>query len=451
VTTRRALALPLLLAAAAPAARADEIRWRDPQTCETKTEKVAEVVAETWVEVSARTKERGGVDKRIPARLIVDIVRPADDAQATRFAEAVGDLLRGRFAEARSGFAAISGGGPKVTEQGQRVFVPFNASDVPGKAPKWHAEYAHYYYAEAAWREAVRRGRDKQGLEEALRALVADEPAPKPDPKDKEKKDPPVGEKGFLARFAVGKSRFYPDAMLLKARVLQDLGRSDEALKAYDELYAKAIELPIGARWAYEAKVGPGRLAEARGAAADAETAYEAAAQALEQLIATAPDPCTRRDYGRYYNEAGIQKARVLLEAAEKAASPPAFARLQEYLRTRTPDALATRFRTRPHDVVSAVVEGAGAPSVQAVLQNGLGLALLHQGKHAEAVFAFTEVRVKHFGEADEVPRALHYLAKAADAAAAASKGEAKALFEQTAAGARKELETSWADSPWAK
>jgi hypothetical protein len=57
-------------------------------------------------------------------------------------------------------------------------------------------------------------------------------------------------------------------------------------------------------------------------------------------------------------------------------------------------------------------------------------------------------VRVKHFAEASEVPRALSYLARAADAAAAAASGDAKAVYQAQAAGARKELETAYPD--WA-
>jgi tetratricopeptide (TPR) repeat protein len=436
------LAAAALAVAAVPGlARADEIRYRDPQTCDVRVEKVAEVVAETWTEVAARRKPKGPVDLKVPARLVDEISRPAEDPQAQKFVDALGELGRGRFAEARDGFAAVGGGGPRVNEEGGKVvFRPFNAGDEKGR-PKWHAEYAHYYYADAAWRAAA--GKDKEGLEHALRALVADAAAPKADPG----KEAPPAEKGFLVRFAGGKSRYYPHAMVLKARVLSDLGRHDEALKAYDDLYAKAIELQLGARWAYEAKIGAGRVAEAKGAGAEAEAAYEAAAAALESLVATAPDACTRRDLGRYFNEAGVQKARVLLQAAEKANSPPAYARLQEYLKTRTPDALAARMRGRPAEVVAAIVEGGSAPSVQAVLQNGLGLALSAQGKHAEAVLAFTEVRVKHFAEAAEVPRALSYLAKAADAAAAAATSpEAKAVYQAQAAGARKELAASYPD-----
>ena len=49
------------------------------------------------------------------------------------------------------------------------------------------------------------------------------------------------------------------------------------------------------------------------------------------------------------------------------------------------------------------------------------------------------------------MPRALYYLAKAADAAsAAATKPEAKTLFKDQATAARQELEHSWKDTVWA-
>jgi hypothetical protein len=76
------------------------------------------------------------------------------------------------------------------------------------------------------------------------------------------------------------------------------------------------------------------------------------------------------------------------------------------------------------------------------VAQNAIGLAFLAEKKYAQAVTAFTNVRIKYFTVAAEVPRALRYLAQAADAAAAAAtKPDAKALYQEQAAAARQELE----------
>src|SRR5204862_6330396 len=98
--------------------------------------------------------------------------------------------------------------------------------------------------------------------------------------------------------------------------------------------------VPIGVRCSYEAKLGAGRIAEAKGDAAAAEAAYEAAAAAMQSLLDQPQDPCSRHALGIFFNEARMQKARVMRQAAEKADSPPEYARLRTYLLQGSPDAL---------------------------------------------------------------------------------------------------------------
>ena len=94
---------------------------------------------------------------------------------------------------------------------------------------------------------------------------------------------------------------------------------------------------------------------------------------------------------------------------------------------------------------------GALSPTVQAVAQTGIGLAFLSEKKYPEAVFAFTNVRIKYFAVGEAVPRALYYLAKAADAAAEAARApDAKSLYKAQAEAARQELAGSWARTSWA-
>ncbi len=100
-----------------------------------------------------------------------------------------------------------------------------------------------YHYALASYRDGVTKG-DKQLLEDALRALDADSGE----------------EKGYLARYKEGKSRWYADALLLRAQALLGLKKHDEAAAAFDALYQKAIADPHrrALRVRGQARLGPG-------------------------------------------------------------------------------------------------------------------------------------------------------------------------------------------------
>lgn len=423
-------ALLSALVATAPAAYAEDIRHLDPSTCAPVTTVASEIVEENWLQISYRVRA-GQPVQRIETRFVLDIKRPGDDPQAAAYAAALAELEGGAFEAARTGFASVGGGGRSMDPATGRVeFKPFPPD--AGKA-RWHLGYSIYHYALASYREGIAR-KETQLLEDALRTLDADKP----------------DEKGYLVRYKEGRNRWYADAMLLRAQVLVALGRHDEAATAFDALYQRGVTTAIGVRFAYEAKLGAGRIAEAKGELAAAETAYEAATSATQSLLEQAQDPCSRADLGRFYNETRMEKARILRQAAEKEGSSAAFGRLRTFLEQGTPEALRQRLSGRPAPVVDAVLAGALAPSVQAVAQNGIGLAHLAEKRYSDAIWAFTQVRIKYFSVADEVPRALHYLAKAADAAAAATtRTEAKTLYQEQAAVARKELAERWKGSPW--
>lgn len=427
------LALASAVAATALAARAaaDEIRYLDAATCAPVTRVVGDVVEENWLQISFRDK--GGKIDRVDTRLVLDIKRAAEDAQAAAFRAALAELANGAYAEARQRFGTMGGGGrTQDPASGKIEFKPFPVE--PGKA-KWSTAYAMYHYALASYLEGA-ASKDAEKLADALRVLDASS----------------GDEKGFLERYKEGKSRWYADAWLLKAKVLVAMGEHDKAAAAFDALYQKTITTPIGVRFSYEAKMGPGRIAEAKGDLNAAEAAYEAGASAIQSLFEQPMDPCSKRELGRWYHEARMQKARVLLAVAEKSQSAPEFGRLRTFLQQGTPDALKARFAGKPAEVVDAVMAGALSPTVQAVAQNGIGLAFLAEKKYADAIAAFTAVRVKYFSVSDEVPRALHYLVKAAEAAAsAAGKPAVKALYQAQADSARQELKSAYPASPWAK
>ncbi len=429
-----AVAFTLCLAASlASPARADEIRYKDPETCETKVEQIADVSEESWVTIGYRTKAAGPI-KRIETRFLVELKRGGDDAGSSGYRSALQELAAGNFEAARKQFATVAGGGrTKDEETGKVAFKPF--SDTAGGKAKWYVDGAQYHYALASFKEGMAKN-DLALVDDALRALDAEG----------------AGEKGFLARYKEGKSRWYGDAWLLKGLCQLALKKFDEATVTFDGLYQKVLTTPaIGARIAYEAKLGAGRIAEAKGSTSDAAMAYDAAAAALQSLLEQAQDACSRADLGRFYNEARMQKARVMLDAATKNDAPTDYAELRKYLEAGTPDGLRQKFAGKPKEMIDAIVAGGLSPTVQAVAQNGIGLALLNEKRYAEAVYAFVNVRIKYFSVTDEVPRALFYLAKAADAAAeAATRPDGKALYKSQADAARQELQRSWKESSWA-
>jgi hypothetical protein len=425
--------LALLVAKAAPAA-ADEIRVLDGATCEQKTIRALEVTDENWVEIRFRAAAGKPLDK-VDTRLVLDIRRGETDPQVVAFRTAEADLARGNFASARQGFATIAGGGwMKDPQNDTYSFKPFPPAE-SGKA-KWYTSYAQFFFAKAAFAEGKAKG-DKALVGHALRALETDT----------------AQEKGFLPRTKEGKSRWYGDALLLRADCLLELGRFADAATAFDELFQKSIQNPaIGPKFTYQAKIGPGRIAEAQGDGAKAEQEYTAAAAALQGTMANAPDACSRRDLGRYFCEAKMRAARVILRSAEAANSAAEYDRLNTFLQKNlAPEALRSQLAGAPAPVVEAILQGALSPSVQAVVSNGNGLSYLFKKKWVDALWAFNEVRVKHYSVREEVPRALYYLAKAADGAEKeAVKADAKALFHGQAQAARDELQRSWQGSPWA-
>jgi hypothetical protein len=440
-----ALAVAALVVAAVPA-RADEIVYNDPDTCERKTIRAGEIVAETQKEVQYREKERTGPVKTVATALVVDIRRTSTDSNAAKLQEGVEELARGNVTEAREALLKVSGGGWQVDSEGKRNFTPFTANDPPGKGkrPGWVSEYAHFHYAKALVLDGLRQ-KKKDLLEEALLALD-DAPVPGGDGKTKSG--------GFLGRFKDIGSRWLSEATILKARALVGLQRYDDAAKVYAALLDDVVALGISPRWALEAKLGPGEIAEAQGKPQDAQTAYTAAANLMAVLLETEGRNCLRREIGRLYSVARMRAAAVMLRAAEEHKSPAEFKALREFIEQGSPEALRKKFGTRPAPEVEALVGGAQDSFVQAVGQNGLGLAYFNEKRYDEAILALRAVSVKHFDvpeSPDEPARALYWLAQAADAAAKEAKGDAAKFYETVKADALRSLKEEHPNSPYAR
>ncbi len=441
-------AVAMLLLAVPGAARADEIVYVDPDTCAEITVRVEEIVSETWAEVKYREKARGP-EVSVPTALVVSIRHDAGGAQLKELQNAIGELGRGNLAEARRALKVLSGGGFKQNlESGKLEYQSFSLNDPPGKRkrPPWSSEYAHFFYAKALYEEGSKR-KDKELLDHAYLALV-DQDLPSGE-KDEEGKKKRTG--GFLKRFELGNSRYYADAMALTAKTLVGLGRYPEAAKAFKALGDAAIANDIGPKWAFEARLGAGLIAEAEGKYVQAINAYKDAATFMRLLLPRETRACFRNLIGRLHSRARMRAAGIMLRRAEKNKSPAEFAELRDFIHESTPEALAKKYRTLPGSQKDALVEGALDPEVQAVMQNGLGLAFLQEGKFEDAILSFRAVEVKYFQVPEEHARALHYLARAADGAASKASDEARALYERYRDEARSRLKAEYPNSPWAQ
>jgi hypothetical protein len=140
-----------------------------------------------------------------------------------------------------------------------------------------------------------------------------------------------------------------------------------------------------------------------------------------------------------------------MLRAAEEHKSAAEFQKLRAFIEEGSPDALKKKFASRAKREMDALVAGARDPFVQAVAQNGLGLAYLAEQRYEEAVMAFDSVQVKYFQFPEETARALFYLAQAAAGAAQASKGEGAKYYETLKDSALKTLRADYPGSPFAK
>lgn len=449
---RLTLTLGAVLGAAlffSPTAGADEIIVRDLNTGAEKTVRCFEITSETWTETKYRERQRSAA-KSVPSVAVIRIVRGDKSANAQQLRSALGELDRGNHAEAARALKELSGGGWKVDfDTGERTgFKSFDESDPKGrnKRPGWVSEYAHFGYAKAKLLEA-KATKNRAAFEEALLA-VDDVPVPGGDGKQT------TG--GFLGRFKGGNSRFYPDALWIKAHALVGLARYADAQATFKELQDSATRVKLAPRWTYEGVIGQGVIAEAQGNLTEAVNGYRAAMPTMEVLLEQETRDYMRRRCGHWWSQAHMNVARVKLADAEKAKSPAKFSSLRTWISKGTPDEVRkyAERKSWPKPSVDALVGGARDPGVQAVGLNGIGLAYLNEPKprNEEAMLAFKSVAVKYFQVREQHARALYYLAKAAGAAAkqAGGKAEVKEMYGNMAEEALKMLRKQHPDSTWA-
>jgi tetratricopeptide (TPR) repeat protein len=437
------------LLAAAAAAHADEITVVDLSSGKESTIHCWGVTSETWSEVKYREREHSA-EKSVPTLTVVSIRRADKSTSAQSLRKARADLESGNYKEAADALKDLSGGGPKIDfDTSRRVgFTPFGQGDPRGRGrrPSWISEYAHFFYAKASYLLGTSQG-NRQAVEDALLA-VDDRPIPGGDGKQT------TG--GFLGRFAGGNSRFYPEALWIKAHALVELKQYDDAARTFTQLYQAAQQVPLAPRWAYEGMIGPGVINEAKGDLNAARIGYGGAVPTMEVLMERETRPWMMRQYGHYRARAHMRVAAVMLEDAEKSDSPAKYSALRLYIEKGSPKEIRSYAEGKgwPKERVDALVAGARDPDVQAVSLNGLGLAYLHEARPRteEAMLAFKAVTVEYFQVPEQHARALYYLELAAAQAAQAPgvKPEVKTMYQNMAAEADKMLHAQHPKSDWA-
>ena len=435
----------------APVAYGDEIEVVDLATGVKSRIRAHTITAESWSEVKYRERPKGGREKSVPTRTVVDIVRTDRSVGAQNFESALGDLERGKYADAATAFQNICGGGYRDdAATGQRVYKSFVTQDPNNKRkrPHWTSEYAHYYYIKALL-ELAKARKDANLYQEVMMALVDT----KYDHTDEEGKVEKRNSGGFLDRFKGGASRLYPHALLAQAEAYVGLGEFEKAQKVYDDLIAAATTVPLRPRWHYEGLIGKGVIAQAQANARDAERAFEGASATMLRRLEKETMPVLMEDYGLLFSQARTRVAEARLNDAERRKAPSAFKELRTYIQAGSPESLRARHGAKlKGKALAALVSGARHPAAQAVALNGTGLAYMAEKKYEEALLAFKSVAVKYYGDPEQTSRAYFYVAKAAEAAAKKAKGdEAKAMYTQIKEEARRVLRSQFRDTRWGK
>ena len=428
-------------------AHADEIEVIDLETCVVSTMQVYEITGEDQMKVYYKMR-RSGDTEEIPTMRVLSVTRSGGGAQAEILDGARSDIAQGNYSEALVALQGLHGGGWKEdVNTNDRYFTPYNASDPRSSRsrPTWTSEYAHYFYALALYSKA--KAEDREDLfEEALQALENQEIQVAVVEEDGTRSTKKGETGGFLERFSGGNSRWYPDAMALYARTLTALGRYDDAQKVFSDLFDASIFLHP--RYAYVACLGDGEIGEAKGSLDTAISGYESGTVRIMQLLRRAEYDCMKMELGRYYSLVRNRVSQMKLEEATSGGGRNAakFRALRSYIEDGQPENLRKRFSSEPSSTLNAIVQGAGAPEVQAVNSLGLGLALLADSKYDEALVMLKAVIVKYFARERLAARACSALVEAAtEAAKSASAPEAKAFYRQQADLARATLRTQYA------
>ncbi len=437
------LAVVVGLLASPTAAQADEIEIIDLETCKRSTLRVAEVVSETWAKVSYRVKRPGrGPVEEIDTIRVVAVRRGGGE----RVDSARAALRQRNYREAVKVSQSLCGGGwtTTVDEDGieQRVYNSFNKNDPKGskKRKNWKSEYGHFLYAKSLTKQGLAE-KNKDVIGDALLAL---DDVPVSGAADKQTSG------GFLGRFKGGNSRFYGEALALKAQALTFLGKHDEAKTVFDSLSQDAMRVPLSPQWSFVAATGGGHIAEAKGDLKAAVSAYSRAASSLLAILGTEKHRCHQLELGRYFARARALAIRVKLKEAERTNNKGLYVQLGKELQNETPARLKTKYQSKPKAVLSAIMVGAQDPEVRAISSIGLGLANFHAGKFEDAVVSFREVTVVHFRRAEQVAQAYYYLGQAAEQAAKKANAKTKTMYETMAKEAKEALRTTFRQTEWA-
>ncbi|MSR45925.1 MAG: hypothetical protein EXS13_02465 [Planctomycetes bacterium] len=220
--------------------------------------------------------------------------------------------------------------------------------------------------------------------------------------------------------------RFMPDALRRHADVLAATNNVLGAAALYDRLAQVARDHKLGVVAEARARLLKADAFAAADMTREAEASYLAATRFAEASAGLTVDRSIRRDLQALAGRAKLAPGDALLRHRQFAAARAFFAHAAQD---------------------GAAAQGDGAlPEVVAAAQNGVGEALLAEGRAREALAQFAQVRVAHYLVREQTARATYFLGKSILALNNAEPNGKKKAADYFAEVVLRYSETPWAD-----
>lgn len=433
-------ALAVAIALCGVAGAVETVTYATPQG-EIRSAEVVAVTKDELKEFSARVREAGRrVALNMPSRLVVSYRKGDEDDPnpwSKRLAKAYQLMAEGRY--------VTRDNVPGAEELLQGISVS-TERNVPGVEPidPSHNMYALFHLIQARY-EAGKGGKDPGRLATALRDVeqflartekrkmtLVEVEVPALDAGGAAGAKPAEGPRKTKV-FAWGDSRLVPEVLLMKARLLRESGKPEEAAAAFDEV-VKLVQKNELSPLTLAAAILEKAEMEAEGKSTqDAESVLRTAGNALRGEISRQKEPWSQSVVAQAGNRALLRGADLLLESAEKGQN--------------SYDVPLVRYRE--------LMEGPGKddPYLAAGARTGIGICLYRNGSGKEAYATLVEVAVRSTQFPELTARALYYLGLAAPlfAKEVESTGGSGALLREDGARWWSDLRERFPESPWSR
>lgn len=396
---KRAAFCASLLVVAGVAFGGETIQYAD-EAGNVHSSAVRRVTLESLKELRAQILEGTRVKTvTIPSRRIVDFRRgDVDDVNqwSKLLAQAYRLMSVGQYLTTKDSAGKTTAGAEEVLEK-----VAYSTEQgAPGqqeteKVWPWQNMYAVRYLAEVRY-QAGRAAKNADLLKKALQTV--EEFRKRSEAKLDSRIDWEVpAEKGSTAKKKVygwGENRLLPEVMLLKARVLREMGEADGASAAFDEVVAFVKKNDLSPRTLADALTERAEMLASGKSSEQAEQILRDAGNSLRAEVRTQKEPYGKAVLARAANQALLRGADLLLASAVEGKV--------------SYDVPLARYRQLRDS------EGKEDPALAIGASAGIGVCLAETKKGREAYEALLDVVVRGYEYPELMPRALYYLGVAA-------------------------------------